>query len=259
MPQLYTSSTIYIIIAVVGALVLVILLTIIIIVVLIFLHKRNAAKNFNLVTTNRKDSLDNTDEPLYQDIYMTKPPTPPLPVHFPSLNSNPEIEAYAVVNSMNDGFETKGMMNQLCSLSPPPPVVHQEVTLIQTGSDVMTQNSAYGQSSTVNDVNQEYENIATDFRTLDDNVMTQNSASADSKVPDVMTQNSAYGQSSTVNDVNQEYENIATDFRTLDDNVMTQNSASADSKVPDVMTQNSAYTTSASADATDSKLSTHLL
>ena len=161
-----------------------------------------------------------------------------------------------MVSSTNDGFEM---------------LVHQEVAPIHTGSDVMTQNtayatsasadatdskvpdvmtqnSAYGQSSTVNDGNQEYENIATDFSTLDENVMTQNraytSASADvrdCKVPDVMTQNSAYGQLSTANDGNQNYENVTTDFRTLDDNVISVSadvvSVSADAVIE---TQNNA-------------------
>ena len=43
-------------------------------------------------------------------------------------------------------------------------------TSISKVPDVLTQNSAYGQRSTCNDGNQEYENIATDFRTLDSNV-----------------------------------------------------------------------------------------
>ena len=125
--------------------------------------------------------------------------------------------------------------------------------------DVMTQNSAYGQSSTGNDGNQEYENIATDFSTLDENVMTQNraytSASADardSKVPDVMTQNSAYRRLSTANDGNQEYENVTTDFRTLDDNVVSVSadfvSVSADAVIE---TQNNACDDAQSGDYTN--------
>ena len=58
--------------------------------------------------------------------------------------------------------------------------------------DVMTQNSAYGQLSTANDGNREYENVTTDFRTLDDNVVSVSadvvSVSADAVIE---TQNNA--------------------------------------------------------------------
>lgn len=129
----------------VGALVLVILLVIIIIVILVILRNRSATKRFNLVTTNRKDSLDYTGEPFYQ--VVSKPP-PPLPT---SLNPNTEIEAYAVVNNTNGGFEMSNMY-QPPTFPPPLPVMHQA---IHSGSDqlpgFLEKNPLYASSDNIDE------------------------------------------------------------------------------------------------------------
>ena len=98
------DSTTIAIIAVAGTLIVIILLVIIAIVVLLVLRRRSANKRFKLSSTNRKDSLDYTGEPFYQEV--PKPAPPPLPDHFPDLN--PDIEAYAVVSTVteaNGGME----------------------------------------------------------------------------------------------------------------------------------------------------------
>lgn len=106
----FQNSTNIAIIAVAGVLVVVILLTIIAIVCLLLLRHRSANKRFTLASTNRKDSLDFTGEPFYQE--LSKPLPPPVPDHFPDLS--PEIEAYAVVDHIRDangGMEMQAVNN----------------------------------------------------------------------------------------------------------------------------------------------------
>lgn len=83
---------------------IVILLIIIVIVTILILHNKTHSKHMQFPDTGRKQSLDYTGEPFYQEV--AKPAPPPLPDHFPELN--PQIEAYAVVSNLveaNGGME----------------------------------------------------------------------------------------------------------------------------------------------------------
>ena len=79
------------------SLIVVILLVMCAIIVVVILRRKNASNRFRLASTSRKDSLDYTGEPYYQEV--PKPAPPPIPDHFPAVSS--EIEAYATVNNMH--------------------------------------------------------------------------------------------------------------------------------------------------------------
>ena len=101
------NTIIIVVIAVaVSALVVIIILICIVIVIVVILRHRNHSKDFAVTATHRKDSLDYTGEPFYQEV--SKPPPPPLPERFPDLN--PDIEAYAVVSTTGGGVGQNGGM-----------------------------------------------------------------------------------------------------------------------------------------------------
>ena len=93
-PTIASTDTLVVVIAVVGFLVLLILVVIIAIVIII-IRKKQSERKIRLHQTRRKDSLDYSVEPVYQE--MPQPAPPPIPDRFPSQSQ--EIEAYAVVDT----------------------------------------------------------------------------------------------------------------------------------------------------------------
>lgn len=109
-----------VIIGVVSGLLLLILVIFIVIVVIILLSRRHSDSRFRLHSTSRKDSLDFTGDPFYQELPTPNPP--PIPAQFPSQSL--EIEAYASVSEMktSNGFLEMEKIASLQRTAVPSPV-----------------------------------------------------------------------------------------------------------------------------------------
>jgi len=109
------------VISVAIALVVVILIVVIAIVIVAILMKRHSQNKFRLAHVSRKNSLDYEDA-IYQE--MPQPAPPPLPSRFPGQDF--EVEAYAYIDTKQNGYFELSEKNKKASL--------QRSTLSSTGS-----------------------------------------------------------------------------------------------------------------------------
>lgn len=124
-----------------------IILLVIIAITVVLLCRRCTTRRFKLATTSRKDSLDYTGEPFYQEV--PKPAPPPLPDHFPNLN--PDIEAYAMVSAVTESNGGVEMRNRIFPPAVVPVSEEKEMSPESSQHPFLEKNPLYASSDNIDD------------------------------------------------------------------------------------------------------------